>query len=101
MKSLPAHSFKFRYNIYIQKLHLSVDLCTVCHGLFTLILVSSVGYAVCCECGYSWTALILLFGQSGVVSIGIKHGLSCINIRDVPRERRPRFSIPPKEPGEC
>ena len=42
-----------------------------------------------------------------ISNIGIKHGVSCINIRQVPvggvenRGRRPRFSTPPKGPGEC
>ena len=41
------------------------------------------------------------------INIGIKHGFSCINIRQVPWEvlkteaKGLAFSTPPKGPGEC
>ena len=72
------------------------------------------------------TKLVGLLERLGLyINIGIKHGFSCINIRQVPwevlkneaggrgfqhlprdlainkRGRRPRFSTPPKGPGEC
>ena len=47
--------------------------------------------AVLCECGIFWVSFTYIF-----FNIGIKHVFSCINIR-----RRPRFSTPPKGPGEC
>ena len=54
----------------------------------------------------AYSLVAFLFTE--VFNIGIKHGFSCINIRQVPwevlkteAEGRPRFSTPPTGPGEC